>query len=65
MLVISQNSGKEKLYSLNNEVIEPLSHVLELHTSKYCPGLTKCIAKEKLKEYMKKEASKKIFIEHQ
>ena len=65
VLVISQNSGKEKLYSLNNEVIEPLSHVLELHTSKYCPGLTKCIPKEKLKEYMKKEASKKIFIEHQ
>lgn len=65
VLVISENSGKEKLYLLNNEIIEPLSHVLELHTSKYCPGLTKCIPKEELKEYMKKEASKTIFIEHQ
>ena len=65
MLIVSENSGKEKTYLLNNEIIEPLSHVLEIHTSKYCPGLTKCIPKEKLKEYMKKEASKTIFIEHQ
>ena len=65
MLVLSEKAVKDKKYLLNNEIIEPLSHVLEIHTSKYCPGLTKCIPKEKLKEYMKKEASKKIFIEHQ
>ena len=64
VLVISESSEKQQLYSLNKEIIEPLSHVLELHTTKYCPGLRQCITREKLKEFMKKEAAKDMFIEH-
>lgn len=63
-IVCSEGSGKEKLYSLNREIVEPLSELLAFHTNKYCPGLKNCIPPEKLKEYMKKEAAKETFIEH-
>ena len=61
----SEGSGKEKLYSLNREIVEPLSDLLAFHTSKYCPNLKNCIPPDKLKEYMKKEAAKETFIEHE
>jgi DNA-binding transcriptional ArsR family regulator len=61
-LVLSADSGK---YCLNKEIIEPLSELLEFHVDKYCPGLTKCVAAEKLKEYMKAEAAKMTYIEHE
>ena len=64
-LVISEISGNIRLYSLNKEIIEPLSNALEFHTAKYCPGLRQCIPQEKLREYMKKEAIKETFIEHE
>ncbi len=61
----SEGSGKEKLYSLNREIIEPLSEILSFHTNKYCPKLKNCIPPNKLREYMKKEAAKETFIEHE
>jgi DNA-binding transcriptional ArsR family regulator len=64
VLVVSESSGNERVYSLNKEIIEPLSHILELHTTKYCPTLSECIPPKKLREYMKQEATKKTFIEH-
>ena len=57
--------GKEKMYSLNMEIVSPLSELLAFHTSKYCPSLKSCVPPEKLKEYMKKEAAKETFIEHE
>jgi len=64
-LLRSTGSGKEKLYSLNKEILEPLSELIAFHTNKYCPRLKNCIPPEKLKEYMKKEAAKETFIEHE
>ncbi len=64
-IVCSEGSGKKKLYSLNREIVEPLSELLAFHTNKYCPSLKNCIPPEKLKEYMKKEAAKETFIEHE
>jgi DNA-binding transcriptional ArsR family regulator len=64
-LLRSTGSGKEKLYSLNKEIVEPLSELLAFHTNKYCPRLKNCIPPEKLREYMKKEAAKETFIEHE
>jgi len=64
-LVLSEGSGKEKFYSLNLEIIEPLSELLAFHTNKYCPSLKVCVPPEKLKQYMKKEAAKETFIEHE
>jgi DNA-binding transcriptional ArsR family regulator len=64
-IVLSQGSGKQKKYCLNMEIVEPLSELLEFHVDKYCPDLTKCVPAEKLKEYMKSEAAKTTYIEHE
>jgi DNA-binding transcriptional ArsR family regulator len=64
VIVCSEDAGKEKLYTLNKEVLAPLSEILAFHTNKYCPGLKACIPEDKLKEYMKHEAAKKTYIEH-
>ncbi|MGA2681037.1 MAG: ArsR family transcriptional regulator [Candidatus Bathyarchaeia archaeon] len=64
-LLRSESYGKEKLYSLNMEVFAPLSELLTFHTNTYCPNLKSCIPPEKLEAYMKKEAAKETFIEHQ
>jgi len=65
VLVRAESSGKKKLYSLNKEIIEPLTEILAFHTSKHCPGLKECIPPKKLKEYLKKEAAKTTYIEHE
>jgi len=64
-LIRAESSRKEKLYSLNREIIEPLTEILAFHTSKHCPGLKECIPPKKLKEYLKKEAAKTTYIEHE
>jgi DNA-binding transcriptional ArsR family regulator len=64
-IVLSEGSGKKKRYSLNKEVIAPLSELLAFHVDKYCPGFKECIPTEKLKEYMKAEAAKTTYIEHE
>jgi DNA-binding transcriptional ArsR family regulator len=63
-LILSEKAGQEKYYYLNLEVLEPLSEILEFHTSKYCPGLTQCMPPDKLKDYLKKEAEKETYVEH-
>ena len=64
-VVLSAGSGKEKTYCLNKEIMEPLSELLEFHVNKYCPAFTKCIPPEKLKEYLKAEAARMTYIEHE
>src|SRR3989304_3192502 len=63
-IVLSEGSGKEKSYCLNREIIEPLSELLAFHVDKYCPGFRECIPPAKLREYMKAEAAKTVYIEH-
>ncbi len=65
VFVTSAGSGSAQLYSLNMEIIQPISHALEFHTAKHCPDLRRCIPEEKFREYMKKEAAKETFIEHE
>jgi DNA-binding transcriptional ArsR family regulator len=64
-IVLSEGSGKRKRYSLNKEIIEPLSELLTFHVDKYCPGFKECISPEKLREHMKAEAAKITYIEHE
>ena len=64
-IVFSQDVGAEKAYRLNRELLEPLSELLSFHVEKHCPGFKECIPPEKLKEYMKAEAAKNTFIEHE
>ncbi len=63
-ITLSTGRGKEKRYSLNLEIVQPLSKLLAFHVNKYCPGLKECILPEKLNEYMKEEAAKNAYIEH-
>jgi DNA-binding transcriptional ArsR family regulator len=65
IIIRLKDTGKEKRYALNNEVLEPLSEILSFHTNKHCPGLRECIPEEKLRQYMKQEAAKKTYIEHE
>ena len=64
VIVNSKKSDKENLYSLNKEIVGPLSEILSFHVNKYCTGLEKCIPPQKLKEYMKQEAKKTTYINH-
>jgi hypothetical protein len=64
-LVLPEGAGKNKAYCLNKEIIEPLSEMLEFHVDKYCPDFSKCIPPEKLKAYLKEEAAKTLYIEHE
>ena len=64
-IVNSNKTGKEKRYFLNKEIVEPLSEMLAFHVNKHCPGLEKCIPPGKLKKYMKHEAAKTMYIEHE
>ena len=64
-IILSESPGKEKVYFLNKEIVEPLSELLAFHVDKYCPSFKECISPEKLKEYMKGEAAKITFIEHE
>jgi len=64
-VVLPQGSGKEKAYCLNKEFVEELSELLAFHVDKYCPGFKECIPPEKLREYMKAEAAKTTYIEHE
>ncbi len=65
VLVVSEGSGNNRLYSLNKEIVEPLAEALEFHVAKHCPGLRECVPQEKLRDYMKNEAAKETFIEHE
>lgn len=64
-LIRSEKSGNQIRYSLNMEIVEPLGHILALHTAKHCPGLKKCIPENKLKNHLKKEAAKETYIKHE
>jgi DNA-binding transcriptional ArsR family regulator len=64
-IVLSQGAGKEKIYCLNKEFIVELSELLAFHVDKHCPKLKECIPPEKLKEYLKAEAAKTTYIEHE
>ena len=65
MLIRPEGSGKTHRFSANKEIVEPLFEVLCFHADKYCPKLTECIPEGKLRAYMKKEAAKDLFIEHE
>ena len=64
-LVLLEGVGEQKRYALNKEIVEPLFHLLAFHVAKHCPGLKECIPQERLREYMKKEAAKETYIEHE
>ncbi len=65
VVVFGVGSGAGRVFSLNRAVVGPLSEVLSFHVEKYCPGLVKCVPPGKLREFLKQEAEKNTYIEHE
>jgi predicted transcriptional regulator len=64
-LVLPESSETNKKYKLNKETVEPLTHLLSVHISKHCPNMTSCIPQDRLRDYMKKEAEKTMYIKRE
>jgi DNA-binding transcriptional ArsR family regulator len=63
--VFSWKNGREHVYYVNNEIIEPLFHLFNFHESKYCPNGRVCLTKKGIKLHKKKQASKEFYINHE
>jgi predicted transcriptional regulator len=63
-LVHVENTSGVKRYSINREIVVPLGELVAFHAAKHCPEMRECIPEGKLREYLKKEASKETYIEH-
>lgn len=60
--VFVERKGKERVYLLNKEVMEPLFKIFVHHAEKYCPTKGKCLTGKGLREYRKREASKPVYV---
>jgi len=41
--VFVERKGKERIYSLNRETMEPMYKIIDNHMKKYCPKNRKCL----------------------
>lgn len=63
--VFSERKEKQRIYSLNKEIVEPLFELFAYHSQKYCPTRGKCLTQRGLKERRKKEASGRLHVTHE
>jgi len=62
--VFAVRKGKERVYSLNTETMEPLFKIFAYHSEKYCPTGGKCLTDRGLREQRKKDASSPLHFTH-
>jgi DNA-binding transcriptional ArsR family regulator len=62
--VSSERKEKHRIYSLNNETMEPLFKLFTYHCEKYCPTQGKCLTEEGLRQMRKKQASNQLHVTH-
>ena len=62
--VFARRKEKQRIYSLNNETVEPLFKLFTHHSKKYCPVNGKCLTEKGLRQLRKKEASRQIHVTH-
>lgn len=41
-----ERSGKERVYYVNHETIDPLFKIVESHAENFCPSTGKCLARD-------------------
>jgi DNA-binding transcriptional ArsR family regulator len=46
-LIFLETHGKNHIYSLNHETLDPIIKIIENHAQKYCPTGGKCFQQEK------------------
>ncbi len=63
--VFSERKGKERIYSVNREIIEPLFHLFAFHENKYCPNGQICLTRKGIKLEKKKEAQRELYVNHE
>ena len=65
VFVFSEKKGRERIYTLNKEIIEPLFELFTFHQSKYCPNGKVCLTNKGIRLQKIKEANKDLFINHE
>jgi DNA-binding transcriptional ArsR family regulator len=63
--VFQEKKGRESIYSVNKEIIEPLFDLFTFHESKYCPNGRVCLTRNGLERQKKNEAKKELYINHE
>jgi DNA-binding transcriptional ArsR family regulator len=63
--VFSERKAKQRIYSLNNETVEPLFKLFVQHSQKYCPTGGKCPTEKGLRALRKKDASRQLLVTHE
>ena len=63
--VFAKRKEKQRIYSLNNETVEPLLKLFIYHSKKYCPVKGKCLTEKSLRQFRKKEASRQLHVTHE
>jgi DNA-binding transcriptional ArsR family regulator len=63
--VFSEKKGKERIYSANKEIIEPLFHLFSFHENKYCPNGQTCLTRKGIRMKKKEEAEKVLYVTHE
>ncbi len=63
--IFSEKRKKERVYSLNKEVMEPIFKIFAYHSEKYCPTKGKCLTENGLRRWRKREASSPMHLTHQ
>ena len=63
--VFSEKKGREHVYTVNKEIIEPLFDLFTFHERKYCPSGRVCLTMKGILRQKKKEAEKELYINHE
>ena len=64
-LVFAKRDGKEQVYYLNKEIMEPLLQLCNRHAGKYCPIGQKCLTDKQLAGFRRKQAASPLYINHE
>ena len=62
--VFSERQGKNRIYRVNKEIIEPLFELFNFHSSKYCPNGRVCLTKNGFEKYKKNQAAEPLYLNH-
>jgi DNA-binding transcriptional ArsR family regulator len=63
--IFPEKKGRERIYSVNKEIIEPLFDLFAFHERKYCPNARACLTAKAIRQQKKKEAEKELYIAHE
>jgi len=61
----SERKEKQRVYSLNKETVEPLFKLFDYHVQKFCPPRGSCLTQKGLRRMRKKEASRRLRVNHE